>query len=175
MKNKILALSVLLLSLIFSSVSFAQYRTSYREHPEFTYDIGAASGTYNDHGYTELNVGLNWFFLDWLSWRHSIFTRFGTDVDSATGLDTSLRYTFNTDTKSTFGIGFFAGAGYRITKTQDAGPFGEGGLLLRAGGISVGVGLKEILYPSPGTNSDGSKMPDHDTTVFLILAGGGAF
>jgi hypothetical protein len=104
-----------------------------------------------------------------------LFTRFGDEVDSATGVDTSLRYTFNTDPHALFGLGFFAGAGYRLTKTQDSGPFGEGGLLLRAAGISVGAGVKEIVYPSPGTDSLGGKRPGNDTTVFLILAGGGAF
>jgi hypothetical protein len=173
MKNLLLSLSLFL----FSSAVLAQtnYRTEYRQQPTFTYDVGAASGSYNGSNYSEINLGLNWFFMDSVAWRNSLFTRFGSGVDSATGVDTSLRYTFNTDPRSTLGLGFFAGGGYRLTKTQDAGPFAEGGLTLRAGGLSVGVGLKEIFYPSPGTDSTGTKLPDHDSTVFLILAGGGAF
>jgi hypothetical protein len=137
--------------------------------------VGASSGTYNGNSYSEVNLGLNWFFFDSIAWRNSVFTRFGSGVDSATGIDSSLRYTFNTDARSAVGLGFFAGGGYRFTQAVDSGPFAEGGLTLRAGGISVGAGVKEIFYPSPGTNADGSKKPDHDSTVFLILAGSGAF
>lgn len=173
MKNTVLIASLLL----FSSVVLAQanYRMEYRQHPTFTYDVGAASGSYNGNNYSEINLGLNWYFSDAVAWRNSLFTRFGTGVDSATGVDSSLRYTYNTDARATLGLGFFAGGGYRLTKTQDAGPFAEAGLTLRAGGLSVGAGIKEIFYPSPGTDSNGGKLPDHDSTVFLILAGGGVF
>lgn len=155
--------------LIFSSKSLAQ------THPDFTYDVGAASGSYDGNSYSEINLGLNWYFLDDLAWRNSVFTRFGDNVDSATGLDSSLRYSYNTDTHATFGMGFFGGGGYRFTKSQDSGPFAEGGLTFRVGGLSVGAGVKEIYYPSPGKDSTGGKLADHDTTVFLILAGGGVF
>ncbi len=146
------------------------------EKPTFTYDIGASSGTYNGVSYSEINLGLNWHLNEYLVWRNSGFHRFGTRITSASGLDTSARFVFNTDgSESGLGLGIFAGPGYRISNKENSGVFGEAGVTVKAGGLNVGVGVKSISYNSPGENSDGTSRTKTDTTVFIILAGGGAF
>lgn len=178
---KTLSLFSILICLLLSQVSEAQGRrvrqqsTGESSQPTFTYDIGASSGTYNGVSYSEVNLGLNWHLNEYLVWRNAAFHRFGTKIDSASGLDTSARFTFNTDSDSALGFGLFAGPGLRISNKENTGVFGEAGATVKAGGLKVGVGVKSISYTNPGENSDGTKRTKTDTTVFIILAGGGAF
>ena len=177
MKRPSIILVLILLPL--TSVSRAQVRRSHSvasSRPTFTYDIGASSGTYNGNSYSEINLGLNWQMNEYFVWRNAAFHRFGTKIDSASGLDTSARFVFNTDpSDSGLGLGFFAGPGYRISNKENSGIFGEAGATVRAGGLKVGVGVKSITYNNPGENSDGTSRTKADTTIFIILAGGGAF
>ena len=164
----------------FSTQSWGQkeVRTPASAHykPTFTYDLGASTGTYNNLSYTEITVGLNWYLLDYLVWRNAIFSRFGSQISTIAGLDSSIRFVFDAETdNSKLGIGFFAGPGYRFSDTNDSGVFGEAGVVLKAVGLAIGVGVKSLIYNNPGTNPDGSNRPKQDNVIFIILAGGGAF
>lgn len=176
---KCIPLGLIFISVLAAQSSLAQARRVRQEstgsRPTFTYDIGASSGTYNGNTYNEINLGLNWQLNEYFVWRNAAFHRFGTRVDSASGLDTSARFVFNADSDSGLGIGLFAGPGFRISNKENTGVFGEAGATVKAGGLKVGVGVKSITYSNPGENSDGTQRTKTDTTVFIILAGGGAF
>jgi hypothetical protein len=144
--------------------------------PKFTYDLGLSSGTYEGKGYSEIQLGLSWHMSEYFVWRNSVFSRFGSGVDSATGLDSSARFTYDTPRdEQGFGIGAFAGPGYRFSNKENTGVFGEAGLNLKMGGISTGVAVKSIYYNSPGKDSDGRDKGRTDTVVSLVLAAGGGF
>lgn len=157
-------------------VSFgAQAQNRSRSHPTATYDLGVSTGSYSDHSYTEIQGGLNWYLLDSIAWRNALFTRFGSEIDSASGLDTSLRYIYNSPRDERgFGVGFFAGPGYRISNKENSGLFGEAGATVKAGGLAIGGGVKSITYSSLGKDSKGVELSKNDTVIFLILAAGGA-
>lgn len=167
-------------ALIFSEYTFAQNRRL-RSVPEsgrgsyWTYDLGASTGSYNGNNYTELNLGLNWIFSDLVTWRNSIFSRFGSNMNTAGGLDTSARLTLSTMGDSGLGVHFFAGPGYRFSNSENSAVFGEAGLTIQVAGLSVGAGYKALYYGNPGKNADGTDKPKSDTNIFLILAGGGVF
>ena len=141
----------------------------------WTYDIGASSGNYNGNKYSEINLGLNWNFSKYLTWRNSGFTRFGTNTDTIYGLDSSARFTLSSMGDSGFGFNFFLGPGYRFSTTENSAAFGETGLTIKLAGLSVGVGGKVLYYSHPGKNANGTDKPKTDSNIFLILAGGGAF
>ena len=143
---------------------------------DFQYDVSAGSGRYNDVSYAEITGGLNWQFSDWWTWRNAIFHRFGSDVDSSTGIDTSLRLgnAFATEGGS-FGVDFYVGPGLRFASSNSNAFFGEAGLGFKLAGIYLGVGLKSLYYTQTRTNSLGTELPKNDNQVYLVLAGGGSF
>lgn len=143
---------------------------------DFHYDVSAGSGRYNDVSYAEITGGLNWNFADWWTWRNAVFHRFGSDIDSVTGLDTSLRLGngFITD-GGTFGFDFYVGPGLRFADNKGNAVFGEAGLGFKVAGIYLGVGAKSLYYTQTRINSSGTELPKNDTQVYLVLAGGGSF
>jgi hypothetical protein len=154
--------------LLIPAVSFAQGRT-------FTYDIGASSGSYNGTTYSEINLGLSWYVFDFLNWRNSIFSRFGSQVDSVTGLDSSARLFYDMKSEGGgLGLHLFAGPGIRISNQQNTGVFGEAGAYFRLAGLTLGVGVKALKYTAPGKDPNGTERPKTDNTVFIVLGGGGA-
>jgi hypothetical protein len=163
----------------FLSFSFGAQALSTRvksRAPTFTYDLGLSSGTYEGKGYSEVQLGLSWYLSDYLVWRNSVFSRFGSDVDSAAGLDSSARFVYNTPRdEQGFGIGVFAGPGYRFSNKENTGVFGEAGLNLKMAGFATGVAVKSIYYNSPGKDSDGRDKGRTDTVVSLVLSAGGSF
>lgn len=105
-----------------------------------------------------------------------MFTRYGSNISSASGLDSSARFFYKTprDEKG-FGVDLFAGPGVRISSKENSGAFAEAGATVRAGGFALGAGVKSIYYENPGTDSRGAELSKSDTVVFLILAAGGSF
>jgi hypothetical protein len=161
-----------------NSVSQAQSRRSVKQQDSFhhwTYDLGASTGSYNGNNYTELNLALNWNFSEYMTWRNSVFSRFGSNMDSVLGLDSSARLTLSSMGDSGLGIKFFIGPGYRFSNSDNSAVFGETGLTIQVAGLSVGAGMKGLYYSKPGKNADGTDKPKTDSNIFLILAGGGAF
>ena len=182
MKNLKSVFLVLFLTLFVSTAPFrvqAQSRRASTQRtsasPTLTYDLGASAGSYNDSSYSEINLGLNWFFSKYLVWRNALFTRFGSNIDSASGLDTSGRLVYNFRANEDLSVGVFGGPGYRISSQENSGFFIEAGLMVRAMGLAVGLGVKSLTYDSPGHNANGTEKAKMDSTIFIILAGGGSF
>ena len=138
--------------------------------PEFhtlTYDLGISFGTYNKKSYTEVDLGLNYFFLQWLAWRNAVFYRGIENGDNFSGLDSSARAIYDSPS-SNLGFTTFGGVGYRFANHDANAPFLEAGLSLKLAGIRIGGGVKSVLYSMKNSNSD------NDNSFFLILGGGGA-
>jgi hypothetical protein len=131
-----------------------------------TYDLGASTGQFLGRSYTEATLGVNLYFNEYFAWRNAGFARFVQDRENVYGLDSSARGVFSA---AGSGLGFtvFGGPGYRFVNRGDHAPFAEAGLVLRAGGLSVGGGVKTLM------NSWVRSGAENDTQYFLILAGGG--
>jgi hypothetical protein len=142
----------------------------------FTYDLGASTGTYNSYSYSEITIGLNYYLTNFLIWRNALFTRMGSGIDSASGLDTSARFFFDSQGgPGDFGFALFAGPGYRISNEKNSAFFAEGGAILKLGGLNIGGGVKSMIYSNPGKDSRGNDLPKSDNILFIILGGGGSF
>lgn len=171
MKKRVILIFCLTLPL----ASWAQRRASgisSASGSRLTYDLGASTGSYGGTSYSEINLGLNWYFADWMSWRNAVFTRQGQNQNTS-GLDTSLRFEYNASGED-FGVRAFAGPGYRFASKSLSAAFAEAGLVFKLGGLSIGAGAKTMMYQNPGEDSSGSTLPKQDTSYFLILGGGGA-
>lgn len=108
--------SIFVLSiLLFSSVVWAQSskESAVDDKPFVEMDVSGSSGNYNGQTYSEMHLGGNLNFTDWLALRITGFKRFGTTAaQETTGLDSSLR--LGVDKKFDAGaIKFFAGPSYR--------------------------------------------------------------
>jgi hypothetical protein len=168
--------AIFLSFLLVSSSALAQRRAqisgrSSKDGMKLTYDLGASAGSYAGQSYSEINLGLNWYFADWVAWRNALFSRFGSG-ESTSGLDSSLRFEYKA-TGDTFGLQAFAGPGYRFASKSLSAAFAEAGVVFKVGGLSLGAGAKYMHYTSPGEDSTGKTLPKDDTSYFLILGGGG--
>jgi hypothetical protein len=138
--------------------------------PKVTYDLGVSVGSNTGVSYNEANLGLNLFFSPNLSWRNSLFSRFGSNIESTYGLDTGARLALGFSAGDAATVDSFLGAGYRIvtpnTATKSA-PFAEAGLQVGLLGLRIGGGAKVVLNNS----IDSSRV--NETQYFLILSGGG--
>lgn len=177
-KTRIFAVAVSLL-LSFSAWaqrrSMPEMRTLPKQHPKLSYDLSGSTGTYNDTSYTEIQLGLNWYVLDWLNWRNAIFHRMGSKIDSVTGLDSALLATTEFVSEGGgLGVQGFIGPGYRFASTENSAVFGQAGLIFALGGLRVGIGAKSLYYTNPPRDSSGvGDAPRNDNQVYLILGGGG--
>jgi hypothetical protein len=133
---------------------------------KLTFDLGGSGGSVNGVSYTEIDLGLNAYFYDWLAWRNAVFGRFASGQSNLYGLDSSVRGILSLG--SVVGFTAFAGPGYRFVNQGGNVPFLEGGLVFKFLGIAVGGGVKTLL-----TSAAQSGAPN-DTQYFLILAGGGS-
>lgn len=171
-------LILLILSFI-SMSSLAQKRQIVvREKTSFdsmiTYDVSGSSGTYNNSSYTEMTLGVNWLLADWLNWRNAAFSRFGTNVTSSSGLDSSLRLSTSMSTEGGgFGMDAFVGPGLRLATANSNAVFGEAGVIFRLGGLRIGGGVKSLYYINNQTDSTGASLPKSDNQFFIELSGGG--
>lgn len=133
---------------------------------KLTFDLGASGGSSNGVGYTEINLGLNAYFYDWLAWRNAVFGRLMSGATNVYGLDSSLRGIF--DMSGPVGFTAFAGPGYRFVNQGSGAPFAEIGLVIKLPGFALGGGVKTVLT---SLSQSGAA---NDTQYFLILAGGGS-
>lgn len=132
-----------------------------------TFDLGASAGSYGRYNYTEINLGVNVYFLEWVAWRNALFARFPSEGVNIYGLDSSGRFIYSLS-GGALGMTAFAGPGYRFANEGGSVPFAEGGLVLKLAGLSIGGGVKTLLRS--WTTSGAS----NDTQYFIILAGGGS-
>lgn len=173
--NTFVRVALVGLCLLATVPTFAQRSRQAASASTLSWDLGASMGSYGGSSYTEINLGLNWLLTDYLIWRNAAFGRMVTGAENVYGLDTSLRFqTYASTSDDTFGIGFFAGPGYRFANTNYTAAFAEGGLLLKLGGLNIGGGVKQFYYSNPGTDVNGNRLANSDTVFFLILSGGGA-
>jgi hypothetical protein len=144
-------LKLLFASLLVSGTLWAQKKYPYSfpttptaastEGSKVTYDLSASFGEQNGNQYQEINLGLNWIMNSFLNWRNSLFTRMGANVDSVSGLDSSLRLQLTSLTDdNAFGFHAFLGPGVRVASQNWNAAFGEAGLIFKLGGIQLGAG-----------------------------------
>ena len=135
-------------------------------------DLGFSTGSQNDVSYGEANIGLSYYFLDWLAWRNSVFYRFvnksddDVQVDDAYGLDSSLRGIFRAPLGSSSGATLFGGPGVRFPSEGQSTPFAEAGLVLKIFGFSIGGGAKVMF-----TKMVDDEALENDTQYFIVLSG----
>jgi predicted porin len=159
-----------------SQLSFAAGSASANQTPLVNVDIGGSTGTYNGSSYSELNLGVNLNFTDWLTWRNAAFKRF-TSVTGQdySGLDSTMRLISNTPfTGGAFHL--FVGAGYRFTDKSDKNAtVGEAGLGVNAGRFGIGASAKYLRYDKVQFDSNGVETKRDDLIYTLTLSGGTSF
>lgn len=159
--------------LVISLSSFA-FAARSKDGSRLTYDVSGSQTTINDRTYQEVNLGVNWFFSDWLVWRNSGFHRQAQEQKSVSGLDTSLRLQqewINSD--RTLGFKIFGGPGARFASERHNAHFAEAGVGFRLGGLQIGGGVKAIRYTHSREDSEGQPLPRNENQVFVTISGGG--
>ncbi len=167
--------SAVLFSTLISSAAFAQ-KSATKEKPLVDVDIGGSSGTYNGKTYSEVNLGVNINFTDWLTWRNAGFKRFSSSPEKeVTGLDSTMRL-ISTTRFDGGAFRLFAGAGYRFADPSEKNALvGEGGLGITFGRFSLGGGAKYLKYDKTQLDSNGAETKKDDISYFITIAGGTGF
>lgn len=163
---------ILIQSSVFAAGRFSS-PSSNSKKPFFDFDISGSSGNYNGSTYSEVNLGLNLNFTDWLTWRNAAFKRFssGTNPES-TGLDSSLRFVLDTPFDGG-GFRVFAGPGYRWSSPSTKNALlGEAGASIQLGRFSLGAGAKYLRYDQAQYDSNGIEIKKDDVSYFVTIAGG---
>lgn len=143
---------------------------------QFTYDLSASSGTTNGNNYSEVNLGLNWYLTEWLNWRNSIFSRFGSNIKSVSGLDSSIlagTQVFSDDRM--FGVQAYIGPGVRLASEKNTAATADAGVIFTLAGLKLGVGAKALQYFETREDSSGGSLPKSESQYYIVLAGGGGF
>ncbi len=161
---------LLILSSFCSMSAYAQSASS-----NLSYDLSGGVGSYDGNSYTEIDLGLNWYLQNWLIWRNSIFTQFGSSINTVYGLDTAAIFGTGFYTSSSkFGVEVFAGPGLRFANEDASGYFGKAGLTFAIGNLRIGGGAQVTKYYSTRRDKYGFKMPDEEVQYFITLSGGGS-
>lgn len=168
-------MKILLIILFFFQATLlpAQHLVVAKEPPFFDFDISGSSGNYNGKTYTEIHLGINMNFAEWLVWRNAAFKRTSPGVETdLSGIDSSLRFILNTKVQEA-GIKIFAGPGYRwATPSEKNALFGEAGAGIQLGRFGASSGLRYLRYDRPQSNSIGETTKQEDLTYFITIAGG---
>lgn len=160
---------ILVLLSFFSLNSFAQNRGSH-----VIYDVSGSSGTRKGETYSEVHLGLNWFVNDWFNWRNSVFSQFGTEIETIYGLDSAALFNYNAYTKDRkLGVEFYAGPGVRVASEKANAGFGKAGLTFAIGGLRIGGGVQALHYFEDRTDKAGNIFEKDEVQYFLVLSGGG--
>ncbi|WP_413568541.1 hypothetical protein ACLWBD_13540 [Bdellovibrio sp. HCB117] len=165
MKNSILLFVV---CFFVSLSSFAQNR--------FTYDLSGSSGTRDGESYSEIHLGLNYYATNWLNWRNSLFTQFGTEIKTVYGLDSAALFNYDLYTQNrAFGVEFFAGPGLRVATEKSNAVFGKAGITFGLGGLRIGGGVQAFHYLEDRTDKNDFVLGKDEVQYFITLSGGGSF
>ncbi len=163
MKKIILAFTA---AILFSSISSAQ---------NMSYDISGASGSRDGESYSEIHLGLNYWVNDWFNWRNSVFTQFGSNIDSVFGLDTAGLFNYALYTQSRqIGLELFAGPGLRFATENSNAAFGKAGVTFALAGLRLGVGVQAFHYFEDRTDKQGRTFNKDETQLFFTISGGGS-
>lgn len=165
---------ILLLSLPSLSFAVATAVSATKETPLVDIDIGGSSGVYNSKSFTEVNLGINLNFTDWLTWRNAAFKRFSSGGDrDLQGVDSTFRFTATTKFN---GGSFraFVGPGYRWADPSNKNAVvGEAGLGINIGRVGVSGGAKYLKYDKLQIDSrTGLETSREDIVYFLTISGG---
>lgn len=167
MKKIILTLAVSFLS----SLSFAESSSN-----NMSYDVSGAVGSYNGSSYTQINLGLNWYVHEHMNWRNSVFTQFGSKLNTTYGIDSAALFgTEFYNTSRTTGIEVFAGPGIRAANENSSAVTGTAGLTLALAGLRIGGGATYLNYFETRHDKDGEALPKDEVQYFITLSGGGSF
>ena len=129
-------------------------------------DLSAATGEANNRTYSEANLGVNYYFSEWLAWRNAGFYRFVSEADDFYGLDSSARLRLRVPLGLKSGFTLFGGGGYRFPNIGRAAPLAEGGLILRVAGVSLGGGVRKIF-----TSVVDDRVEEDELLYFIVLSG----
>lgn len=155
--------------------SMPSMRTLPSDPTPFTYDFSGSSGTQNGVTYSEVTLNMNWYLTEWLNWRNGVFTRFGSNVKSVNGLDSSLLAAYNLKNDSgTLGFQAFAGPGVRLASADNSAATADAGVIFTLGGIRLGGGVKYLSYFNAREDLNNSVLPKNETQYFIVLSGGGS-
>lgn len=139
-----------------------------------SYDLSGSSGTRDGASFSEIHLGLNWFVNDWLNWRNSIFTQFGTDIKTVSGLDSEALLNYEAYTKNrSMGVEFFVGPGVRLANEKSNAVFGKGGVTLSLAGLRIGAGVQALHYFEDRLDANDNVLNKDETQYFITLSGGG--
>lgn len=159
---------ILLSSIVISSAAFAAPST-------LSYDISGGSGSRNGNSYSEIHLGLNWYPAEWLNWRNSLFTQFGSAMNTIYGIDTAALFEYTAYTQSRgAGIELYAGPGLRFANENSNAVFGKVGLTFALGGLRLGASVQHNHYFSSRTDKENYSLPKDETQYFITIAGGGS-
>lgn len=162
------------LLVLIPSLTFAAGSSSTKEKPLVDIDLGGSSGVYNTRSYTELHLGVNLNFTDWLTWRNAGFKRFSSGGDKdLQGVDSTLR--LSTTAKFDGGsLRFFVGPGYRWAEPSEKNAaVGEAGLGIQVGRVGVSGGAKYLKYDKVQIDTrTGLETSREDLQYFLTVSGG---
>ncbi len=153
---------------------FCGFATIANAQSKVSYDISGGSGTRDGVTYSEVHLGLNWFVQDYLNWRNSLFTQFGSEVKSVYGLDSAAL--FNVDfynSSRTLGVEFYAGPGLRFASEKSNAGFGKAGVTFALGGLRIGGGVQALHYWDDREDKNNQTLPKDEFQTFITLSGGG--
>lgn len=115
-------------------------------------DVGGAGGTALDQSFFEGSIGLEYFMMERLSWRNSVFYRFAGILDDSYGLDSSIRGNGGLALGS-LGLRGIIGLGYRFSnQLGGSAPFAEAGGFAALGGFDVGMMAKYLIHSAADPN-----------------------
>lgn len=141
-----------------------------------SYDLSGAVGSYNGNSYTQINFGLNWYVHEHLNWRNSVFTQFGSKLNTTYGIQSSALFgTEFYNSGRSAGIEFFAGPGVRVANENSSAVTGTAGLTLALAGLRIGGGATYLNYFETRHDTDGEALPKDEVQYFITLSGGGSF
>lgn len=141
-----------------------------------SYDLTGSSGTRDGESFSEIHLGLNWFVEEWLNWRNSLFTQFGTDINTVYGLDSAALFNWQAYTQGRgLGIELFAGPGLRFANENSNAVFGKAGVTFGLGGLRIGGGVQAFHYFEDRTDKNNFVLNKDEVQYFITLSGGGSF
>lgn len=141
-----------------------------------TYDLSGSSGTRDGASFSEIHLGLNWFMSDWFNWRNSLFTQFGTNIKTVSGLDSEALFNYEAYTQNrALGVEFYAGPGVRLASEKSNAVFGKAGVTLGLGGLRIGGGVQALHYLEDRVDTNNNVLNKDEVQTFITLSGGGSF
>lgn len=161
---------------LFLAISFLSLSSSFAASgSSLSYDLSGGSGSRDGETYSEIHLGLNWFVYDWLNWRNSIFTQFGSETKTIYGLDSATLFNVEAYTSNrSLGIELYAGPGLRLASENSNAVFGKAGVTLALGGLRIGAGVQANHYLEDRTDKNNRVLGKDETQYFIILAGSGS-